>query len=192
MAQINLLKQSASGEWQKKLPKILAGIFWVVLASLVGYYIWQFFNFRNLENQVQDVRKKINLDLKSGSDIQNQKEIFTRQAQLKSLADLVSKHVYWSQLMPEVARVTLKTAGYKSLTMGSSGELTINVIVPSLADLDKYMQVFDLPDYNQNFSNIRIGSFSKIQGVTSNSIQFQAKMDFNQEVIEYHDKNAKK
>lgn len=187
MAQINLLKQTSSDtNFLDAGPKILARALAIILALLVVYYIWLFIDLNRTENKTLETRAKINADKQLALDMPNRDEFLTRQLQLKGLEGLIGGHPYWSQLLPELSRVTLKNASYKSLTAGSGGEVALSVSVPTLADMSKYMEIFDLPEFNQNFSNIRIGSFSKVQDKTSTSIQFQVKMEYSPELIQYH------
>ena len=186
MAQINLLKQSTqTHSFIDNTPKILARIFLVVLSLLIIYYLWLFFSSKSIDSQTAKATAKINADTQSALNMKNRDEVLTRQQQVKSLAGLISSHVYWSQLFPELARVTLKTASYSSLKVGLNNDLGLTVTVPSLADLDKYMQIFNLASFNQNFSEIRIGGFNKIQGVNSNSVQFQVLMKYSPGLIQY-------
>ena len=186
MAQINLLKQAnGAGNFGDKIPKILARVLFLFLALLAAYYIWLFLSFRNTENKIVQTRKKINSEKQAALNMPERGQLFTRQSQIKALEGLISQHVYWSQLLPKLAQVTLKTASYGALSSGADGTISMSVTVPTLADLDKYMQVFDLSQFNENFSDIRIGGFSKVQGKTSSFIQFQVKMKYNPAVINY-------
>lgn len=188
VAQINLLKQTRGpGAYFGIFPKMLVRLFWAVLILLLGYYGWLFFDARSAQNKIIQAQNKISADLREAPGLERRQELLTRQAQLSHLSGLVEGHVYWSRLLPELASSTLKTVNYKSLTASKDGGVSLNAMVPSLEDLAKYMQVFDLAEFNENFSNIRIGGFSKVQGKTSTSIQFQVRMDYNPELIKYHD-----
>lgn len=188
MAQINLLKQSGgTGNFSNLLPKIIVRLFALVLAALIGYYVWLFIDLNNVNKQIAQAQDKTNNDRQVVSSITNRSELYTRQLQLKNLQGLISKHVYWSQLLPEIARVTLKSASYKNLNVSDKGDLLLNVSVPTLIDLAKYMEIFDIADYNKNFDNIRVGGFSQVQDKGVTSIQFQVSMKFNPQIIQYQE-----
>src|SRR3989344_4578422 len=119
MAQINLLRQtSSSSNFSDASPKIFARFLAIILALLVIYYIWLFISLKTTQNKILETQAKIDTDKQAALNIPRRDEFFTRQLQLKGLEGLVGNHVYWSQLLPELSRVTLKTASYKSLTAG--------------------------------------------------------------------------
>lgn len=187
MAQINLLKQTNTPyDFKEAGPKILSRVFLVVLGALVIYYAWLFFDSKSIDNKTSQVQVQIASDEQKVTSIQGRDELLVRQLQIKNLQALIGAHVYWSQLFPELARVTLKTASYTTLKVGLSDDLTLGVTVPSLADLDKYMQIFDLSQFNQNFSDIRINGFTKVQGTSSTAVQFQVSMTYNPSLIRYN------
>jgi len=158
----------------------------VILAALVIYYAWLFFDSKSIDGKITQAQAQIASDQQKVTSIQGRDELLTRQLQIKNLQALIAAHVYWSQLFPELARVTLKTASYTTLKVGLSDDLTLGVTVPSLSDLDKYMQIFDLSQFNQNFSDIRINGFNKVQGVSSTAVQFQVSMTYNPSLIQYN------
>jgi hypothetical protein len=63
--------------------------------------------------------------------------------------------------LPELARVSLQRSDYVSIDAVSDGSLSLSVKLPSYADADKFLQVFDLPEYNRQFSNVRVLSIVK-------------------------------
>jgi hypothetical protein len=187
VAQINLLKQSstASNTWDN-LPKILARLLIFVLIILVGYYAWLVIDTQSIASKTTSTQAEINLDKQKALSTAGRGEVLTRQLQLKDFQDLLAQHLYWSQLMPVIADATLKKATYSSLKVDGEGLLTLAVNVPTLEDLDKYLQVFDLPQVNKYFSNVRISSYRKVQGPNSTGIAFEVNMNYNKSVIKYN------
>lgn len=186
MAQINLLKQSSTGGGlNKDISKILIWVFLVILALLLAYYGWLFFESKNIDNKIGAAQIQINNDNQAALAAKGRGELLTRQQQLRSLSGLIASHIYWSQLFKPLAAATLKNASYNSLTVSSGNNLTLSVTVPTLEDVDKYMQVFDLPQFYQNFSDVNIGGFSKFQDKNSTSIKFEVKMQYNPKIIQY-------
>lgn len=187
MAQINLLKQpdSDSNLWST-IPKIFARVLAVVLLLLIGYYGWLYLDSNKVDREIVRLKAKINADRETAFSAPRRDELLTRQLQLKDVADLIASHVYFSQLMPKLANVTLKKASYSSLRVGVEGQLILSVNVPSLEELDKYLQVFNVPEINQYFSDIRISSYHKVQDKISTSISFQVTMKYNPGIIVYN------
>ena len=187
MPEINLLKQNtSSGSFSDSAPKIFAWVLLLVLICLVGFYVWLYFQSKSIEEQAKTLQQSMANKKKEALEMEERDELLTRQAQLKALTGLVGGHVYWSQLLPEIAEVTLKTASYASLTAGGAdGRISLETTVPSLVDLDKFMQVFDLPQFNKNFNDIRIGGFNKAQTKDGSSIKFRVDMKYNPQIIQY-------
>lgn len=187
MAQINLLKQTSTPyNFKGSGPKILVRVIFVVLVALVIYYIWLFISSKSIDDKIQQTQSQIKSEQQKALGLEGRDELLVRQQQIQSLQGLIAAHPYWSQLFPELARVTLKTASYSSLKVGLGDDLTLSVTVPSLEDLDKYMQIFDLSQFNQNFSDIRISGFTKVQSASSNAIQFQVNMTYGPSLIQYN------
>lgn len=186
MAQINLLKQptQASDLWEK-LPKFLVRGLAVILVFLVGYYGWLYFQSKKIDGEIIDLQSKINTDAQAAFNAPRRAELLTRQLQLKDLNSLIAAHVYFSKLMPKLAKATLSDASYSSLKVGQDGLLVLSVHVSSLENLDRYLQVFDLPDVNKYFSDVRISSYHKVQGKDSTGISFQITMKYNGGIISY-------
>jgi hypothetical protein len=186
MAQINLLKQTnTTHNYGNATAKILVRVLLVVLVGLLAYYAWLFIDLKKTNADIAAMEEKVIGEKQAVLDIKNRNQLYTRQMQVQNLEKLVGAHTYWSGFFPEIARVTLKTAGYKNLTVRSDGTLVLGAVVPTLADLAKYMQVFDHPDFNKNFSNVKIGSFSQVQNDEATTIEFQVNMDFDPAIIQY-------
>jgi hypothetical protein len=129
----------------------------------------------------------IQSDIKSAqSEALNNKdrnELVTRQEQLKNLDGLIKKHLYWSYLLPELARVTLKSAQYTEIEAKSDGKLNLAVTLPNYEEVEKFMQMFDLPEYNQQFSNVRILDINNVQTNTTLQTELRLELNFNPEYI---------
>lgn len=186
MAQINLLKQTAPNRnLGESTPQLLVRIFVGALLLLLIYYAWLLFDSSHVDSQIVQEQAKVNAAKQQALAMQDRNELLTRQQQIQSLQGLIGAHVYWSQLFPELARVTLKTASYSSIRAGEADQISLDVTVPSLADLDKYMQIFNYPQFNQNFNEIRISGYSKVQSQSATSVQFEVTMQYNPALLRY-------
>lgn len=188
MPQINLLKQNnATTNNSQGFLKIIVAVLAIGMAGLVFYYGWLYFQGKTIIQKIVDVEAKIEQEKKTVLNMDKRDEVLTRQQQLAGLESAISTHFYWSQLLPELARATLKTASYTSLRAGLEGELILSATVPSLSELDKYLQVFDTPTFNKNFSNVRIGGFHKSQAVEGapTTVSFEVKMQYDPQLIQY-------
>ena len=180
MAQINLLKQNTRSNtmWQH-WPSFVVKFLALIVVGLVTYYGWIWYQ----SNQVADAISKENAAITAGqkdlATIPGQEELWTRQAQLKELAVLLGQHPNWTALFPALAKVTLTKAGYLSMNTLPDGSLSLMATVPSMDDLDKFLQIFDLPEVNQNFSNVKLGSISKTQVGNSLVIKFDVRLKYS-------------
>lgn len=188
MPQINLLKQNNQvSNNAQGLYKVIVYILMALFVGLILYYGWLYFKSKDILKQIIATEAKITEEKKTVLNMDKRDEVLTRQQQVVALQSAINSHLYWSQLLPELARVTLKTASYTSLKAGLEGELILSATVPSLSELDKYLQVFDTAAFNKNFSNIRIGGFHKSQVVEGGqtAVSFEVKMQYNPELIQY-------
>jgi hypothetical protein len=188
--QINLLKQNTSSAGHTALafaPKILVRVLLVVLVLALGYYGWLFYRGGSVTKDTASLQAKMDNESNAATSVPRLNELLTRQLQIKDLQGVVASHIYWSRLFSELARVTLKTASYDSMQVIGDGTIQLNAEVPSIQDLDKYLQVFDLTDFNKYFSNVRVSQFTKIQSAAlgTTGIQFQIKMQYDPSLISY-------
>ena len=180
----------------ESLPSLLVKILALVLLGLIIYYAWIFVAIGQVKDKIGKEQQAIADAQAKANAVPNREQIYTRQAQLQQLDTLVANHPYWSQIFPALAKVTLKKADYSTIQVSKEGELTMTVSVPSLQDIDKFLQVFDQPEFNKNFNNLRMGSFHKVQDSAAPGQQaatqytFDVKMNFNPALLRYQPDNA--
>jgi cell division protein FtsB len=191
VAQINLLKQAVPevNMWSM-VPRIFAKVFLVALVLLVAYYGWLVVDSKRVTQSILDTQALITKEKQEGLNLPKRQEVLVRQQQLQAVNEAIGNHLYWTQLLPELARVTFNQVHYSSIKVDTDGLVTMNGSVPTIGDLDKYLQVFDLSDYNKNFSDVRVGGYTKMQGADNNTtVDFDVLMKFNPEVIQYKGNN---
>ncbi len=190
MAQINLLKQKTVSEnlWET-LPGIFLKLLLVVALGVLAYYAWLYIKINKVNAEITTIKEQNAKNLSTAFSLGQRDEVLSRQAQLKEFSSLVDKHVYWSHLLPEVAKVTLKTASYSSLRGVADGSMTLSVAVPSLNDLDKYLQVFDQPQFNKNFSDVKMGGFHKLVEEGTAMVKFDVQLKYNPNLLLYQSAN---
>lgn len=187
MAQINLLKQTtARRPITDTFYRLLLGVFGLALLGVFCYYGWLVFSSYSIDRQLADLRVKMNDESQTALSNPRRNELLTRQLQLKDLNSLVAGHLYWSQIFPVLAKVTLKKASYDSVTINpQANTLSLSAQVPTLADLDKYMQVFNFPQFNKYFSNVRISGFTLVQGMAGSAVKFNVNMNYDPNLVQY-------
>ncbi len=185
MPQINLLQQ------QKKSPDELwrsvsawsVKILLMALVLLAAYYIYLIFAANSKNQSITGIEQQLLSQQQDLNQVPGKEELFTRQQQLQQLLALVAGHPYWSNLLPALASATLKTANFISFQAMNDGTITLSVSVPSTQDLDKFLQVFDLPEFNQNFYDIKVGSIGKTQVGNQLLTQFNVNMSYNPNLL---------
>ncbi len=192
MAQINLLKQKTSIDsvWQMT-TSVLVKLLAVAFLAMLGFYGWQFYKINKIAAQEISDQQEISTAQQSAGAITNREELYTRQAQLSEQSGLIQKHLYWSQLFPALAKVTFKKASYTAIQLTKEGQLTLKVTVPDLYSIDKFFDVYNQPEFNENFYNLRIGSFQKSEGDEKEGYSFDARFDFNTGLLRYETKADK-
>lgn len=164
MADINLLDNpSGASQIRQKGAKWASRIVGLVLLLSLLAYGFLFYRSWSLNNKIEESQAKIDEYKADFKNNEQREELLTRQEQLKNANQLIEKHMYWSALLPELAKVTLTSAKYTTIQTNSEGILDLTITVPSYTEAEKYLQVFDLPEYNKNFSNVRVKSLTKTQ-----------------------------
>lgn len=185
MPEINLLdnNQIDTGDAVSSIARNVARLFLLlVVAAIIGYGVLFFLSYR-VQGQVDETTASIKTKQTAIEGNKDRSEIVTRQGQIKEFNGLVDNHLYWSYLIPELARVTLNSGKYTVIQADSDGKLNLTVSLPSYADIEKYMQIFDLPEYNQQFSNVRIVNITKNQNGSKIETLLTLQLTFNPEFI---------
>ncbi len=186
MAQINLLKQkSVSQNAWETLPRVLVKVFFAIAICVLAYYGWTWIRIGKINKEIKNLSEQNAQNINTAMNLGKRNEVLARQAQLKELDGILSRHYYWSQFLPELAKVTLKTAAYSTLKADIQGGLSLSVTVNSLNDLDKYLQVFDQAKFNENFSDVRIGGFHKNIDSSGTTVKFDVRMNYNPSLLIY-------
>ena len=187
MAQINLLKQQKKNSidiWQiiaSGSVKVLA----LVLVAVLAYYGYLFYQAHQKSAALVALQQQISAEQRDLSSNPDQNELYTRQQQLQQLMTLVNSHPYWSNLLPALAKATLRSSNYLTLQAMNDGSLTLSVSVPTTEDLDKFLQVFDIPEFNKNFYDVKIGSIGKTQVGNELLTKFDVNMKYNPSLLQY-------
>jgi hypothetical protein len=184
MADINLLstttQTSNTAEHSASLAvKILGGI----LILLLLFYGYTWLQMRRTQSALASVQTQMNRAQSEAINMKDRGQLITRQGQVQALDTLIKNHLYWSYLLPELARVTLRSASYSTIGADANGVLSLTVNLPSYAEADKYLQVFDLPQYSQQFSDVKVLSITKAQVGSTAQTQLKLQLKFNPEFI---------
>lgn len=181
MPQINLLGQDTErsvgtlGRGPVYIVRIFALLFLLLLAA------WGFLALRVKMNMSK--ANKVQADIRKVQDeivaMPAWRQVVTRQGQVKAAEGLLDGQQFWSRLLPELARVTLQSASYLSFSADARGTARMSVSVPSYADFDKFLQVFDLPQFNDHFSQVTVSSVEKYQQGDSQLIRFDVAVTYD-------------
>ncbi len=185
MAEINLLQshtvndQPSTGFALRVIARLLTIILIVVLIiyGLLFFYNW------SAQKKLVATRNDIDTAQHKALESKDRNELIIRQEQLTSLETLLDNHVYWSYLLPELARVTLKSAHYTEVNAQKDGSLDLTVNLPNYEEIEKYLQIFDLPEFNQQFYDVRVLGINNIQTDNAIETQMRVKLTFNPEYI---------
>lgn len=184
MAEINLLSNNTP---RPSVSKTLSSIFVKTLAVLLllvlVYFGYIFFALKNTSNASASETEKINQDQQDILSNKNRSELLIRQSQLKEAENLIENHVYWSRFFKDIAQATLKTTSYSDFSSQGDGNITVSLTVPDYKTLDEFLQVFDLPQFNKNFSNVRIISVAKTTQGSVPSLKVKVRFQYNIDVL---------
>lgn len=184
MADINLLgSEKKEFHFSERGFSWLARLMVVVVVAILAYYGYLFYASHKVQGQIDSLRTKTQTAQADAVSNKDRAQLLTRQGQLASLNPLIKNHTYWSALLPEVARVTLKQASYVTMQADSSGTMVLTVSVPDYASMDKFLQVFDMSQYNQQFKDVKILSINKSQEASNLNLNLRIQLSFNPDFI---------
>lgn len=129
-----------------------------------------------IQEQIKTTQKDILADT-------SRRELLVRQGQLQAADGLLTEHAYWSRLLPELARTTLRTASYIAFSADSAGVAHLSVTVPSYKDFDQFLQVFDLKEFNSHFSQITVSSVGKYQQGDAQLVRFEVALHYDKSFL---------
>ncbi len=181
MPQINLLGQDGerSTSSLSRGPVYLVRIFALIFVLLLA--VWGFLALRIRMNTTKAT--EVEADIKKVQEeimaMPAWRQVVTRQGQVRAAEGLLDSQQLWSRLLPELARVTLQGASYLSFSADVRGTARMSVSVPSYTDFDKFLQVFDLPQFNNHFSQVTVSSVEKYQQGDSQLIRFDVTVAYD-------------
>ncbi len=180
MPQINLLGQNNRPTFSLgKSPLYLVRLFIVIFIGLLVYWAYLFVQTKFTTKQVATTQDSIIKTQKSILADENRKKLLVKQGQLRAANTLITEEEFWSRLLPELARVTLKSASYISFSATANGIARVSVAVPSYKDFDQFLQVFDLPEFNSHFSHITVSQVGKYQQGDVQSVRFDMTLQYD-------------
>ncbi len=187
MAQINLLKQkSPSQNFAEAFPSIAVKILALVFLAVCIYYGFLFYQARQISRETLKVQGEISAGKRDVAVNTDRDELLTRQDQVAKLSGLIAAHAYWSQLFPALAASTLQKSKYSEIKITKDGTVALTASVPDLIEFNKFLQIFDLPEFNANFFDVHVSSFAKVKNSDgTTSINFGVLMKFDPALIKY-------
>ncbi|GEM_PF-780626 len=185
MAEINLLNQKSTSHANigNLISSIVVKAVLAILLGVVVYYGYLFYKIKTTEATIIQMQNKIKDNQEKIKNFDKRDEIITRQGQLKELKELYKNHLYWSKLIPELSRVTLRTASYLNFSATADGKVTLAAVVPDYASLDKFLSVFDLPEFNRCINDVKLLNISKSQRADTLETKFDLQLKYNPELI---------
>ncbi len=185
MPQINLLGQDTKrySEQFARGPLYAVRFFVFLFVALIGVWGFLFVRTRMINGVAAYTQADIVAQQKKILSDERRRELLVRQGQLDFANRLLSSHEYWSRLLPELARVTVKTASYISFLAEANGEAHLKVTVPTYKDFDLYLQVFDLPEFNKVFSHVTVSSVGKFLQGDTQSVRFDVALRYNEDFL---------
>ena len=177
MAEINLLQKTSSSptfSFGHLLTSVVVKVIFLVFLAAVGYYGYLFYQVKSTTSQILNVQNDIKKKQDEIRKFEQRDEILTRQGQVKELKELYRTQPVWSRFLPELARFTLRSATFLSINAQAvDGKVNFAAQVPGYAELDKFLGVFDLPEYNRCIADLKLNSISKVQAEDT----FETKFD---------------
>lgn len=187
MAEINLLQpeQISASSIVGRSKFIVSRMLMVILVLIMAGYGYLFIEDSRVSGNIEKTQAKITQAQSVAMNNQDRAELLTRQGQLKELDKLVKDHMYWSYMLSDLAKITFKNAKYSNFEADTKGKMWATVNVSTYEELDKFVQVFNLPEYNKEFSDVRVITINKEQDANTGVTVLKARLQltFNPEYI---------
>lgn len=191
MAQINLLKTNTSSPGSfHAVNSALVKICAIGVLGVLGYYGYLFFQVTRVEKSIAALQQEVSTEKAQMAAIEGLDELSVRQGQLKEFSSLLDKHYYWSSFFPYLASSTLASTTYTSIRTLSDNSISLTLTVPSISELDRYLQIFNRKEINSYFQNVRIGGINRSFDNSSLSMKVDVRFDFNPELLKYREQYA--
>ncbi len=181
MPQINLLGQDAerSAGSLGRGPVYIVRVFALVFVLMLAAWGFLYLRIRMNTSKASEVETNIQKIQDEIIAMPAWRQVVTRQGQVRAAEGLLDNQQLWSRLLPELARVTLQGASYLSFSADARGTARMSVSVPSYTDFDKFLQVFDLPQFNNHFSQVTVSSVEKYQQGDNQLIRFDVTVAYD-------------
>lgn len=187
MPSINLLGQNDQGKQQFAIKsgfgRAMSSLGAILLLFSVFAYGFLAFDESRRGSEIDSIRAEIQSIEAQVTSSTELREILVRQGQVKGFQKVATDYSYWSRLLPELARVTLKTGGYASVNVDSDYQLRLGLVLPDFADFDKYLQVFDNPQFNKNLYNVRVVAASKYQSDQTKGVKVELEISVKPDLL---------
>jgi hypothetical protein len=186
MAQINLLKHTSSPEQQfGSIAGVVVKILVVVVVAMLGFYAFLWVQIGSESKKEAAAQEAILKEQKKAQSFEGIDELNLRQQQIKEFAALLDQHVYWTTFFPVLAKHTFINSKYSSIQALEDGTMTMTVTVPDMKELDKLLQVFNVPEVNKSFRNVTIGSLTREYSETFSTVKVELRFDYNKDLLQY-------
>lgn len=187
MPNINLLGQNDQQKQQFTIKpsfgSALASLCAIALLAFVGFYGVISVQESRLVKQAEAEATAIEALRQTMMDSPQIREILVRQGQIKNFDKVMGGYSYWSKLLPELARNTLKTGSYTTISASTDNELRMSLLVSDFAEFDKFMQIFDKAPYNKNLYNVRVVSATQFQSDQQKGVKIEVELSINPDLI---------
>ncbi len=184
MAQINLLGQEGvGGNVGTKIPLYLVRILATVFVIVLGYWGVLSVRERLTTSQIAKLQAEIIATQKELVEDQSRQELVKRQGQVATVNTLIAEHKYWSKVLPELARVTLRSARYLAFSLSGNGTAKMTVNVSNYTEMDKFLQAFNLPEFNTVFKAVKVVSIGKVQQGDLQLVRFEIEVQYDQNFL---------
>jgi Tfp pilus assembly protein PilN len=184
MAEINLLKSELQARSKFSLSRASRVALYVVIVLLVLeglLYGLIFFYERQVRKNILALdQENASTDFEIGKTEKDRLEAISFQTRLGNLKTLLDSHLFWSELLKELERVTYRGAQFTALG-GDEGEqkLIISGSVPSYKDLAKLMLGLTT---SPQVKDVVLGS-SGLEKGTEGGYGFTLEVTFNPSVL---------
>jgi len=79
----------------------------------------------------------------------------------------------------------LKNASYLSFRAENQGSINLAVQLPTMTDLDKFLQIFDSAKINKYFTDLKMSGISKVVEKDQNYLKVDVRLKYDPVLLKY-------
>lgn len=145
----DLMATLAPRDKSRSLAWVIAGSVVLILFVYSGLIIYDY-QLRTKTVQVKDEIQNIDQQTKQYANLQE--KALSLKKHIDATSELLEKHIYWTQFLEQLEKVTIPNVYYESISGSTGGAFTLAAFAPSFKDIAKQVRAMEAADFIESVS----------------------------------------